>query len=106
MGAVVSVVLLIPAVAAFLIDRVVTRRQTALLSARAVPYAPKPNPWVDRGMLLYCLSITYLTLAILGMAQFAAAMAMLIVYACAVVRILHAFVTGWLLARVQAWRRL
>ena len=36
----------------------------------------------------------------------AAAMAMLIVYACAAVRVLHAFVTGWLLARVQAWRRL
>ena len=33
-------------------------------------------------------------------------MAMLIVYACAGVRILHAFVTGWLLARVQAWRRM
>ena len=36
----------------------------------------------------------------------AAAMAMLIVYACAGVRVLHAFVTGWLLARVQAWRRM
>ena len=72
MGAVVSVVLLIPAVVAFLIDRVVTRKQTALLSVRAVPFAPKPNPWVDRAMLLFCLVITGLTLAILGMAQFAA----------------------------------
>ena len=72
MGAVVSVVLLVPAVIAFVIDRVVTRRQTALLSVRAVPYTPKPSPWVDRSMLLFCLTITGLTLAILGMAQFAA----------------------------------
>ena len=36
----------------------------------------------------------------------AAAMAMLIVHACIVVRVLHAFVTGWLLERVQAWRRI
>ena len=37
MGAVVSVVLLIPAVIAFIIDHIVTRKQTALLSVRAVP---------------------------------------------------------------------
>ena len=72
MGAVVSVVLLIPAVIAFIIDHVVTRKQTALLSVRAIPFTPKPNPLVDRAMLIFCLIITGLTLAILGMAQFAA----------------------------------
>lgn len=35
----------------------------------------------------------------------AAAMAMLIVYACIVVRVLHVIVTGRLLYRLQAWRR-
>ncbi len=72
MGAVVSVVLLIPAVAAFIIDRIVTGRQVAQLSARAVPYAPKPSPAFDRAMLIYCSVITVLTLAVIGMAQFAA----------------------------------
>ncbi len=71
MGAVVSVVLLIPAVIAFAIDRIVTRKQVAQLSARAVPYAPKPNRLLDNTMLGYCLVITVLTLAILGMAQYA-----------------------------------
>ena len=37
MGAVVGVILLVPAVLAFFVDRVVQRRQVALLSARAVP---------------------------------------------------------------------
>ncbi len=71
MGAVVSVVLLIPAVIAFAIDRIITRKQVAQLSARAVPYAPKPNRLLDNTMLVYCLVITVLTLAILGMAQYA-----------------------------------
>ena len=43
MGAVVGMVLLVPAVLAFVIDRMVQRRQVALLSARAVPLEPKQN---------------------------------------------------------------
>ena len=54
MGAVVSVVLLIPAVLAFVVDRMVTARQVALLSARAVPYQPSPNRPTDRMALIYC----------------------------------------------------
>ena len=53
MGVVVSVVLLIPPVLAFGIDRFVTRKQTTLLSARAVPFAPKPNRWLDNSMLVF-----------------------------------------------------
>ncbi len=37
MGAVVGMVLLVPAVLAFVVDRMVQRKQVALLSARAVP---------------------------------------------------------------------
>jgi iron(III) transport system permease protein len=44
MGAVVGFVLLIPAVVAFMADRILQRRQVALLSARAVPLVPKPMP--------------------------------------------------------------
>ncbi len=72
MGAVVCMILLIPAIFAFGIDRLVTRKQVASLSARAVPYEPKPNRWTDRSMLVYCAVITFLILAVLGMAQYAA----------------------------------
>lgn len=72
MGAVVSVILLVPAVFAFAIDRIVTRRQVALLSARAVPYVPKPNPGVDRLALLYCTGIAGLLLVVLAVSQYAA----------------------------------
>lgn len=71
MGAVVSVVLLVPAVVAFAVDRMVQRRQVALLSARAVPLEPKPQPMLDLAMLGYCLLMALFILAIIGMAQFA-----------------------------------
>ncbi len=71
MGAVVCMILLIPAVIAFAIDRIVTRKQVAQLSARAVAYEPKTNRKLDVSMLVYCSIITVLMLAVLGMAQFA-----------------------------------
>lgn len=71
MGAVVSVVLLAPALLAFVVDRIVQRKQVALLSARAVPYQPTPNRRVDLAMLVFCSTISVLILAMLGMAAFA-----------------------------------
>ncbi len=72
MGAVVGVVLLIPAVAAFLVDRAVRRRQVALLSSRSVPYMPRPSRRFDHSMLCYCVVISIFILGILGVCQYAA----------------------------------
>ena len=72
MGAVVSVVLVIPAIFAFAIDRLVQSKQVALLSARSVPYQPKPNPGADRFFLVYCLLVALFIVGILGICQFAA----------------------------------
>ena len=72
MGAVVSVVLLLPAVIAFSVDRIVQRKQVALLSARAVPYTPKPNTARDMSMLAFCSVIAIIIIAMIGMAQYAA----------------------------------
>src|SRR5262249_11727202 len=57
MGAVVGVVLLLPAVLAFALDRHVQRRQVALLSARAVPLQPQRNLFKDASLAAYCLLI-------------------------------------------------
>jgi iron(III) transport system permease protein len=70
-GAVVAILLLAPAVLTFGVDSYVSRRQTAMLTARAVPYAPKPSRGYDRLMTLYCMLIAFLVLAMLGMAIFA-----------------------------------
>ena len=72
MGAVVSVVLVIPAIFAFAIDRLVQSKQVALLSARSVPYQPSPNAKADRIFLIYCLVVAFFIIGILGVCQFAA----------------------------------
>ncbi|NQV82274.1 MAG: ABC transporter permease subunit, partial [Rhodospirillales bacterium] len=71
MGAVVSIVLLVPAVLAFFADRIVQRKQVAMLSTRSVPYVPKPSKGFDRTMLGFSSLIGFIILAILGMAFFA-----------------------------------
>lgn len=72
MGAVVAVLLLIPAVAAFLVDRIVRRKQVALLSARSVPYQPKPNRRFDALCLAYCTAVALFILTMIGVCQLAA----------------------------------
>ena len=72
MGAVVSVVLLMPAFIAFAVDRQVQKKQVALLSARSVVYEPKPDRSFDRLCFLYCGVVAVFILGILGVCQFAA----------------------------------
>lgn len=54
MGATVSVVLLIPAVLAFLVDRVVQRRRYALVTSASQPLVPARRPAADWGCFAYC----------------------------------------------------
>jgi iron(III) transport system permease protein len=72
MGAVVSTVLLVPAIMAFFVDRAVQKRQVALLSARAVVYEPRKNKRFDTAMLTYCLLVAFFILGMLGVCQYAA----------------------------------
>ncbi len=57
MGAVVSVVLLIPTAISFIVDRIVQRRQVAMIAAKSVPLAPKKNRLVDSLFLSFCLLV-------------------------------------------------
>jgi iron(III) transport system permease protein len=64
MGATVSVVLLIPAVLAFLVDRVIQRRQYALVTSSSRPLVPERHPRKDRSFLLYCSLIAGFMVAV------------------------------------------
>ena len=68
MGAVVGMVLLAPAALAFVIDRMVQRKQVALLTSRAVPLIPRPKAGRDLFFTVFCSIIAAGILAILGMA--------------------------------------
>jgi iron(III) transport system permease protein len=71
MGATVSILLLIPTVIAFLIDRIAQRRQVALIGARAVPLQPRAQPLRDWALFAYCTVISLIILTILGTILFA-----------------------------------
>ena len=64
MGATVSVVLLVPAVLAFVVDRLVQRRQYALVSSSARPLRPGHRPWVGAAMFAYCSLIAAIIVGI------------------------------------------
>jgi iron(III) transport system permease protein len=70
-GAVIGVILLIPAVLSFGVDSVVRRRQVAVLSPNTVPYEPKRNLGVDLPMWLFCALLSAFVLIIITTAAFA-----------------------------------
>ena len=72
MGAVVSVVLLIPAMLAFGVDRYVQKKQVAQLSSRSVPYHPKPHQKFDTICLIYCSLVALFILGLIAVCQYAA----------------------------------
>ncbi|MFO8044769.1 MAG: putative 2-aminoethylphosphonate ABC transporter permease subunit [Halomonas sp.] len=71
MGAVVSVILLLPAMVSFGVDRIIHRRQVAQLSARAVPWQPTPHRLRDRTFVVLCYSVGAIILVVIGTAIYA-----------------------------------
>ncbi|SMC25870.1 iron(III) transport system permease protein [Andreprevotia lacus DSM 23236] len=71
-GAVIGLLLLLPAVFSFIVDAVLQKRQRALLTARAQPLVPQPQRWVDGLSMLACSAISAGLLLIIGTAIAAA----------------------------------
>lgn len=69
-GAVVALMLLIPVMFAYVVDRQVQRRQQASMTARAVPYQPKRDVVRDGLLLLFTAVVAIAMLAVLGMAMY------------------------------------
>ncbi|MDD0813523.1 putative 2-aminoethylphosphonate ABC transporter permease subunit [Curvibacter sp. HBC28] len=71
LGAVVALILLLPAVLAFVAEQHLRRRQNASLGLRAVPFQPQPCPALDRALFAYCSLIALALLGVLAVAVFA-----------------------------------
>lgn len=69
-GAVVALLLLAPALLAFFVDGYAQRRQQASLTARAVPYVPRPDWRRDLPLLVYVAALALAMLGVLGMAAY------------------------------------
>ena len=72
MGAVISMVLLVPAMVAFFIDRYSRKKQISLLTSRSVVFKPKKHFNVDMTLLGFCSILAIIILLMIGMAQFGA----------------------------------
>ena len=72
MGAVISMVLLVPAMIAFFIDRYSRKKQISLLTARSVVFKPKKHFKVDMIMLAFCSALALIIILMIGMAQYGA----------------------------------
>ena len=71
MGAVVALVLLLPAIFAFFVDRHIQRKQMALLTARSVPFIPQPDILRDTLFFIYTCMIGLMLVTMLGVAIWA-----------------------------------
>jgi iron(III) transport system permease protein len=66
MGAVVGIVLTIPAIIAFVVDRIVTRKQQAYVTSKSVPYSVKPNRLRNVWAYAYAIILSALILLLMG----------------------------------------
>jgi iron(III) transport system permease protein len=68
MGAVVGLVLLLPALAAFALQRWAEGKRAATLTGRAVPLAPRPRLARDLPLALFCLAVAFMLVGIVAVA--------------------------------------
>lgn len=71
-GAVVSIMLLLPAVLAFAVDRFISKRQSALLTAKAVPLTIKRDSVRDWSVFGICTAVSIFILGVVAICQVAA----------------------------------
>ncbi|MDR0214443.1 MAG: putative 2-aminoethylphosphonate ABC transporter permease subunit [Comamonas sp.] len=71
MGAVVAMLLLVPAGLAFAAERHLRAKQAATMAVRAVPLVPQAYALLDRSLLVYCSMVAAVLLAVMGTAMLA-----------------------------------
>lgn len=71
MGAVVGLLMMIPAVASFFVDRFVTGKQSGSISSKAVPYVIIKNKFSDNLFFGFCVTISCLMIGFFGISLYA-----------------------------------
>jgi len=67
MGATISTILLVPAVLVFVLDRIVQRRQVALVTSNIVPQGPKPHGRLVQMLItVFCVAVAGFILVVYG----------------------------------------
>jgi iron(III) transport system permease protein len=71
MGATVGIILILPAILAFIVDRIVERKQNSAVTAKSTPYKITRQRWRDISFFTYCSLITAAIFLMLGTVIFA-----------------------------------
>lgn len=71
MGAVVGIILLFPAVLSFVVDRITSRKQSAAITAKSVPYVIRAHRATDILATIFCYGIAFGLLLFFAVALFA-----------------------------------
>jgi iron(III) transport system permease protein len=71
MGATISILLVLPTLFIFILNRIVEKQQIALLGSRVVPLQPKRNLPLDLAMFAFCTAIASIILSVIGTSVFA-----------------------------------
>ncbi|PZR84552.1 MAG: putative 2-aminoethylphosphonate ABC transporter permease subunit [Stutzerimonas stutzeri] len=71
MGAVVSVILLIPCILSYIADHLARKKQSALISARAVPFEPRRSALFDGAVFIYLALVSAFVISIVATAVLA-----------------------------------
>jgi iron(III) transport system permease protein len=71
-GAIIGVLLLLPAILSFMVERWLSKRQSGQLSGRSVVYQAGRNYWRDGVLGMLCIATSVFLLALLGVGCFAA----------------------------------
>lgn len=66
MGAAVGLILLVPAVLSFFVDRVMSRKRSESVGSGSIPYQIKSNSLRDWGYFSYCTVLSTMILALIG----------------------------------------
>lgn len=71
MGAVISIIMLFPAVLAFIVDRITSKKQSSLISSRSTAYVIKKKKLSDTLSFVFCIIISIILLSFFAMALIA-----------------------------------
>ena len=71
MGAVTSIIMLFPAVIAFILDRLINKKQNSIITSRSTSYIIKKHPKSDLASFMFCVIISILILAFFSIALLA-----------------------------------
>lgn len=71
MGAVVGILMMIPTVASFFVDRFLSGKQSGSISSKAVPYRIKKSPVSDKLAFAFCITLCLLVIGFFAMSLYA-----------------------------------